>query len=298
MKSRLHKFREFSLRWIMISLGVFIGALSVLVFMAPFDIAPGGVTGVAVILAHLVDTPIGLVVLLLNIPIQYLGYRLLPGGWRVVAWTLYVVVTFSTLLDLMGPYLPPEGLTDNVLLNALFGGITGGIAGGLIYRSGGTFGGTSTLALILQRRTGTPMSTTFLYTDMLIIGMAGLVFGWEAALYAVVALFISGLATDYVMEGPSIIRTAVIITDHPQEVAEAVLSTLHRGVTGWEARGMYTGQQRWMLYVTVSRSQMRELRQLVMQTDPTAFMVIGQGHAAYGEGFRGSRKRWKTPEPE
>ena len=130
------------------------------------------------------------------------------------------------------------------------------------------------------------MSTTFLYTDTVVIGVAGLVFGWEAALYAVVALFVSGLATDYTLEGPSVIRTAVIITDHPQQVADAIFRGLHRGVTSWPVTGMYTQQPHSILYVVVSRSEMRALRQVVSEADPESFIVIGQGHSAFGEGFK------------
>lgn len=195
-------------------------------------------------------------------------------------------MVYSVSLDVLNQLIDFQALSQDVLLNALFGGVTGGIAGGLVFRTGGSFGGTSTLALILQRRTGTPMSTTFLYTDAAVIGLAGLVYGWEPALYAVVSLFVGGVAVDYMLEGPSVVRTAVIITDNPEDLSTAIMQRLDRGVTGWEATGMYTGRQRWMLYVSIGRSQVSDLRQLVMETDPAAFVVIGQGHTAYGEGFR------------
>lgn len=279
------QWRALSIRIILLTLSAFIGALSVILFMAPFNIAPGGVSGIAVILNKLINTPIGLMIIVLNIPIQYLGYRMLPGGWQWVFWTVFVVLIYSAVLDWLTPFFPSDGLSDNVLLNALFGGITGGISSGLAYRAGGTFGGTSTLALILQKRFGLPMSTTYLYTDMLVMGVAGLVFGWEAALYAIVALFVSGLATDYVLEGPSIIRIALIVTDQPEAVSSAVMSRLGRGVTSWAGVGMYTHTERAILYVTISRAQVGELRKIVQQIDAEAFIVIGQGHTAYGRGF-------------
>jgi uncharacterized membrane-anchored protein YitT (DUF2179 family) len=185
--------------------------------------------------------------------------------------------------------LPVTGVgavSSDRLLNALFGGIVGGIASGLVYRSGATYGGTSTIARIIQNRTGTPMSSTLLYTETALIALAGLVFGWEAALYAVMAMVVYGLATDYVLEGPSVIRTAMIVTGYPREISDLVIRDLNRTVTSWEARGMYTGQERCVLYVTVSRSEANRLRELVFSVDPHAFLVIGQGHAAYGEGFR------------
>lgn len=273
-------------RYLILTIGAFIGAFSVTLFLAPFEIAPTGVSGLAVILNKLISTPIGLMTFLMNIPIQFLALRMLPDGLGVVLRTVFVIAVYSTAIDLLTPLTAQLSLSDDRLLNSIFGGVTAGIAAGIIYRVGSTFGGTSTLALILQRRTGTPMSTTYLYTDTLVIVIAGFVFGLEGALYATIVLFISGLATDYVMEGPSIIRTAVVITDQPQEVADAIIQRLGRGVTAWQGQGMYTGQMRWVLYVTVARSQVPDLRRIIMQVDSSAFLVIGQGHAAYGHGFK------------
>jgi uncharacterized membrane-anchored protein YitT (DUF2179 family) len=275
--------------YIALTIGAMIGAASVMLFLAPFDIAPSGVSGIAVLLNHTVKTPIGIMVLLLNIPIQILGFLMLPGGWRTVVRTIFTVAVFSIGLEYFGTFFPPEGISDEPLLSALFGGVVGGIGSGIVIRAGGTFGGTSTLALIIQRRTGMPLSSIYLYTDTLVIGAAGLVFGWEAALFAAVALFIDGTAANYVLEGPSVIRTAVIITNKPQEVSQLVLHQLGRGVTGWEAQGMYTGQTRHILYITIARSQVQDLRRLIASADTEAFVVIGQGHTAYGEGFHRAR---------
>ncbi|MFO7323928.1 MAG: YitT family protein [Chloroflexota bacterium] len=274
--------------FILLTLGAFISAVAVIVFEAPFRIAPSGISGVAVILNHLIGTPLGLVVLLGNIPIQILAFRML-GGWRAVAATVYATVAYSLMLDLLTPVFPPSGISNDVLLNAIFGGIIGGIGGGLIYRAGGTLGGTSTLSRILLQRFGIPLSAGALYTDTLVIAAAGLTFGLELALYAMITLYIGAAVSDYVLEGPSVIRTGVIITNRPAEVADALLHRLGRGVTAWEGKGMFTGQARTVLYVTVSRPEVNQLQRLVMQTDPDAFLVIGQGHSAFGEGFRETR---------
>lgn len=272
-------------RFAFITIGTLVGAASVIIFMAPFDIAPGGITGVGIILNVLIGAPIGAVVFIGNIPIQYLAYRML-GGWRTVAWTLYVVTLYSFAIDFMTPLFPTGGISEDVLLNALFGGIIGGVGAGLIYRGGGTFGGTSTVARILQEKYGTPLSSTYLYANMGIVVLAGITLGWEGALYATVVLVMEGAASDYVMEGPSVIRTATIITDHPEAVSTAVLYQMRRGVTGWEATGMFTGQKRHILFVSFGRSQVNTLREIVLDADPAAFIVIGHGHVAYGQGFR------------
>ncbi len=272
-------------RLILLTVGALIAAISVIIFYVPAEVAPAGISGIAVILNALLGTPIGLVILLGNIPIQLLAYRML-GGWRVVARTVYFLAIYSLAIDLLTPYFPTDGVTGDHLLNAIFGGIIGGIAGGLIYRAGGTLGGTSTIARMLQNKLGTSLNNTYLYTDTGVVLLAGLVFGWEGALYAIVAIFADGAVADYVLEGPSTIRTATIITDNPAEVAEAVINHLRRGVTGWDGRGMYTGRERTVLFVTVMRPEVNELRRLVFAIDPKAFIVVGQGHTAYGEGFR------------
>ncbi|MFN8371719.1 MAG: YitT family protein [Anaerolineae bacterium] len=277
--------RSLSVKFLLLTIAAIIDAIGVIVFMVPADVAPGGVSGIGVILNHLFGTPIGLIILLGNIPIQILAYRML-GGWKVIAGTVYVLIVYSFLIDFLTPFFPAAGVSDNPLLNALFGGILTGIGTGLVYLAGATFGGTSTLGRIIQIRFGTPMSTTSLYTDTLVIALAGLAFNsWEAALYALVALFISGVATDYVLEGPSIIRTALIITDRPREVSDAILHQLGRGVTAWNGTGMFTDQQHTVLFITIARPQVGTLRQLILQVDPAAFIVIGQGQTAYGQGF-------------
>ena len=273
-------------RYILLTIAALITALAVIIFLAPFNIAPAGVSGIAVILNNRDPRlPIGLMIIIGNIPIQMLGYRFL-GGWRVVVRTIYFVVVNALMIDTLTPILNHVTVGSDILLNAVFGGILGGIGGGLVYRAGGTQGGTSTLGRILQRQMGIPISTSALYTDTGIVLLAGLVFGWEGALYAIVALFVGGATSDYVLEGPSVIRTATIITDKPQEIAAVVLDEMRRGVTAWPGKGMFTDQDHTVLFITISRPQVNELQRLIHRVDPDAFVVIGQGHIAYGEGFR------------
>src|SRR5262249_9614702 len=136
--------RETLSRLVLLTIGSLLYSLSVRLFYVPADIAPSGVSGIAVILNHLIGTPIGIMILIGNIPIQLLAYRTL-GGWQIVARTVFVLLLYSLTVDLFAAYLPATGITDDKLLNTLYGGIVGGIAGGLIYRAGGTLGGTSTL---------------------------------------------------------------------------------------------------------------------------------------------------------
>ncbi|MCU0499033.1 MAG: YitT family protein [Anaerolineae bacterium] len=276
--------RAFLGQWIQWTLGAIIGALGVVIFLAPFDIAPAGVSGVAVILNIKIGTPIGLMVMLGNIPIQYWAYR--RFGWRSVFATVYILVLFSLTIDLLPQFFVFEPVSSDVLLNALFGGIVGGLGSGLAYRAGATFGGTSTLARIFQDMLGLPLSSTYLYANLATVALAGVILGWEGALYAIVVIAAEGAISDYILEGPSVIRTCVIITEHPRQVADGILYGLGRGVSSWQVTGMFTGQNRTLLYVTVARFQVDEVRRIVIARDPNAFIVIGQGHVAYGEGFR------------
>lgn len=272
-------------RSLLLLVAIILGAISVQLFMVPVDIAPTGVTGIAVLLKELIGTPIGFMTLVLNVPILLLGYRYL-GGMQTVIMTTIAAVGYGLALDIIGPLLPPDGLTDERLLNAIFAGITLGISTGLVMRAGGTYGGTSTIATIVRRRTGIPMSTTFLYTDMSVVLLAGLVFDWESALFAVVTLFISGVALDYVLEGPAVIRVVFIVTTSPREVSDVLMYHLQRGVTALEGKGMYSDTGRTMLFVTIARTEVGLLRDLVATVDEQAFVVVGQGHTAYGSGFK------------
>jgi uncharacterized membrane-anchored protein YitT (DUF2179 family) len=121
-----------------------------------------------------------------------------------------------------------------------------------------------------------------MFTDGAVVLLAALLFGWEIGLYSLITLFIWGVVVDYVLEGPSVVRTAFIITDKPEQVSQAVLERLRLGVTSWPAQGMFTEDRHTFLFCTVSRSDVNTLRKTIMSEDPGAFVVIGQGHQAIG----------------
>ena len=253
-------------------------------FLIPSQIAPGGVSGAAIIINDLTGWPVGLTMLALNVPLVILGFRHL-GRFRFLGRTLYAVLLYNLGADLAAGWFPSGGLSDDLLLNALFGGVVGGIGMGLVYRGGGTTAGTGVLGRVLQMKTGVPVSQLYLLTDSGVILAAGLIFGWEKALYALITLFVWGLAADYVLEGPSVVRIAFIVTDVPKTVAGAVFSELGLGVTAWPAEGMFTEAQHSVLFCTVSRPHEHRLRKVVADADPNAFFVVGHGHQASGGRF-------------
>ncbi|MEO0562078.1 MAG: YitT family protein [Chloroflexota bacterium] len=213
--------RYILLRIPMIYIASLISALAITLFLVPAQLAPGGISGVGILLDALTGFPIALTVLIGNIVLLSVGYRQL-GGWNTVIITAVFVVMYSLNIELTLSFVPPEGISDDRLLNALYGGIVGGISGGIIYRMGGTLGGTSVISRILQTRFGIPTSTAYLYVDSVIILSAGYIFGWEASLFSLVVLVVNGFVADYVLEGPSNIRIVTIITDSPVAVSNAV----------------------------------------------------------------------------
>jgi uncharacterized membrane-anchored protein YitT (DUF2179 family) len=261
--------------------GALILAVNVDLFLVPQNIAPGGVSGAAIILNHYTGWPIGISMLVMNLPLLAIGFRYL-GRFRFLSRTVVVVLIYNLGVDLLAGWLPTGGITDDLLLNSLYGGLLGGAATGLVYRASGTIGGTGILSRIVQKRTGVPISQVYLLIDGGIILLAGLTFGWERALYALITLFVWGVAADFILEGPSVVRMAFIVTDAPDPVAQALLSRLGLGVTAWSARGKFSEATHTVLFCTVSRPEVDALRSLVAEIDPDSFVVIGHGHQASG----------------
>ncbi len=267
-----------------IALGALLQALALRLFQEPANLATGGISGLSQIINHYTGWPIGLMIFLGNLPVFVLGWRFL-GGKRFVLRTAFAIITMSFFTDALVPFLK-AGLTHDPVLNALFGAVISGVGYGLVYRGQGTSGGSDVLARIMNHRWGISLTQSYLATDSLIMFLAGLAFSWENALYALVMLYITGLAAEAVNEGANVLRTIMVITSQPQRVSDIILHEMQRGVTQIDARGAYTGEGRTVLYCVVSRDEVSRIKALVRDVDPRAFMVIGQAHEALGEGFR------------
>ncbi len=287
--SLLHQRRHFSWKifrdYLFIALGALLQALAIRLFLVPAGLVNGGISGLAQIINHFTGLPIGLMILIGNLPLFVIGWRFL-GGRRFTLRTAFAVVTISVFTDLLVFILPKDGLTSDLVLNTLYGGVASGIGYGLVYRGQGTSGGSDILARILNNWKGISISQSYLLTDSLIMFMGGLVYSWENALYAIVMLYISGVAAEVALEGANVVRTALIITTEPEAVTQQVLENMERGVTVLSGRGAYTGSDRPVLYCVITRSEVTQLKALVNEIDPRAFIVIGQAHEALGEGFR------------
>jgi uncharacterized membrane-anchored protein YitT (DUF2179 family) len=281
MKISWKNLRDYGL----ILLGSLLQALSLRLFLVPGLLVSGGVSGAAQIINFYTAFPIGLMVLIGNAPLFILGWRHL-GGKRFALRTAFAVVSFSLLTDGLVFFLPVNGLTNDLVLNAIYGGVTLGIGLGLVYRGQGTSGGSDILGRILNRRFGISISQAYLITDTLVVLAGGLAFDWTHALYGLVVIYVSGLAAEMVSEGSGVFRSAMIISTLPDKVANHILHEMERGVTVLPGTGGYTGVDRPVLYCVVTRSEVNQLKALVSEVDPGAFMVIGIVHEALGEGFR------------
>jgi uncharacterized membrane-anchored protein YitT (DUF2179 family) len=273
--------------YFLLTIGSAILAVNFDLFLAPFNIAPGGTSGAAIIVHEFTGWPKGLTMLILTLPMLVIGFFYL-GRFRFLVRALYVTLVYSLGVDGLVMVLPPAGVTHDLLLNALYGGIVGGIGIGLIYRGGTSPAGTSVISRVIQMKTGIPNSQVYIIIDGGVILIAGLVFGWEMALYAFVTLFTWGLVADYVLEGPSVVRTVFIVTDSPEEVSQVLMDRLGVGVTAWAGKGMFSKTEHTTLFSTVNRSDVNLLKAIVNNADPKAFVVIAQGHQTKGGMLRKS----------
>ena len=271
--------------YLLICLGSLLQALALCLFLAPSQLVVGGISGLAQIINHYTGFPIGFMTLLGNIPLFIIGWNRL-GGSRFAVRTAFAVLSFSVFTDLLIFFLPKNGLTPDLILNALYGGVISGIGYGIVYRGKGTSGGTDILARILNHWRGISLSQSYLMTDAIVILIAGFTFSWQKALYALVMLYVSGLAAEGATEGSNIVRTIMVVTDQPEKISELILNKMERGVTTMPVRGAYTGASRTLLYCVVSRSEVPQIKSLIHEIDRDAFIVVGHAHEAIGEGFK------------
>ena len=270
--------------YILILLGAILQAGSLRVFLLPAKLASGGVSGLSQIINSFTGWPIGVMVFVGNIPLLILGWRFL-GGQRFAGRTAFAILSFSILVDIPLPFLPQGGITGDIVLNSLYGGVVSGIGFGLVYRGRGTSGGSDILARILSSWRGIPVSQSYLMTDAVVIFLAGISFSWENALYALVMLYVSGIAAESISQGSNVHRTGLIITAIPDQITEEIFKRLRRGVTIMNARGGYSGEEKSILLCVVTRAEIPHLKDLTKEIDPKAFLIIGQAHEVRGEGF-------------
>jgi uncharacterized membrane-anchored protein YitT (DUF2179 family) len=221
--------------------------------------------------------------LLFNVPLLLAGLLWL-GGLRFLARTLYAVLIFSFALDNLGPYVSP--VTNDPLLYTLYGGLMYGVGIGLIFRAYGTSGGADIIVQLLNRYRGVPVSQALVGFDILVLALAGIFFGPDKALYALIVSFASSRAVEVVQEGFTTTRLVWIMSNDPEVLARRIIHDLHRGVTFLNGTGAYTGANYRVIMAAVRQQQLNLLIDLIREIDPQAFVIIGDARQVLGFGFK------------
>lgn len=271
--------------YVLLTIGAGLIAVGIDLFLVPNKIVAGGVTGIATILHLTIGTPVGLVVLVLNIPLFVVGMRW-GGGLRFATRTVYATIMMSVLTDMFAPLVATIPPIAQPILFTLYGGLLDGIGMGLVFRAQGTTGGTDIVARIVQRYRGLPLGQTILVVNGTVLFVAALIFGLEPVLYALIVTFVASRVVDVVQGESAYGRSAIIISTQADAIRSAIIADLQRGVTMLTGRGGYTEAGVDVLYCVVSRGEVTGLKRLVNAIDPKAFVVISEASEVLGEGFR------------
>lgn len=275
--------KEAVVSYLLITLGSLVYALGQLYFIKPLHIPMGGVSGLALVANFLWSLPIGVVTIVLNIPLLFLGWKNM--GKEFFTKTAFAILVSSVFTDLLEPLLP--AFDGEMLIAALYGGIVMGVGYGLIFRAGGTTGGVDIIAKWINRQKDIPIGTTNLIANAVVIVGSALIYGnLDSALYAMVTSYLTSMVIDKMVYGMDAQKSAMIITSKPKEVAGAVMEELHRGCTGMDATGMYTGDQRTVLICAVRRHETGTLKKLILEKDENAFMMISNISEVFGHNFK------------
>ena len=271
------------LQYLVMLLGVLVYAVGLLVFVEPMHIPMGGVAGVTLVLNYLWALPIGILNLLFNIPLLALGYKTM--GREFFIKTVFVVAVSSVLLDALVPFIP--AYSGEIMLAALYGGIVMGVGFGLVFRAGGTTGGTDIVAKYVNKKRDIQVGTINFSINAVVIALSALIYkNLDSALYAIITSYLSGAVVDKMIYGLDVQRSAMIVTSKPEEVSRAIMTTLKHGVTAMPAKGMYTGEDRTVLLCAVRRHEAGLLKQVLRTSDEGAFMLLSSVGEVFGKSFK------------
>ena len=266
-----------------IVLGSIILAFSLVGFTVPNKIATGGLNGIATILFYSINMPLSITIfvgnlILVTAQVAIIGKR---SAWK----TLMSVFLTSVFIAIFSNYLHLPPLTDDSILACLYGGILSGIGVGITFRGGGTTGGMDIVSQILHRKFHFPIGDTILVSNCFVTTAAGYVFGPELALYGLITVLFTGKVIDAVLEGMSVYRNVLIISQHSDEISWSIIEDLHRGVTSLDGAGVYSAKKINILMTAVRRGELPMLRRIIHTYDPAAFIIIGDARQVIGRGF-------------
>jgi uncharacterized membrane-anchored protein YitT (DUF2179 family) len=274
-----------------IMLGTAIYAFGLQYFVISNELMEGGITGISLLLNYVLDIPPSLSTLILNIPLFYIGWKFF--GKSSMLYTIFGVISLSLFLWVVEfminqHWIIPFKTSQDYFLATLYAGVTLGTGLGLVFRFGGTTGGSDIVARVGNKLRGWSVGQVILFIDVLVIGTSLLYIPKEKVLYSLVAVFISSRMIDYITEGAYAAKAFTIITDQASKLAQTIAKELDRGVTLLPAKGAYSGKEKEIVYCVVYRHETKRLRDLIKTIDPAAFIIIGDVHDVVGEGFKTS----------
>ena len=269
---------------LLITLAALIYALSYVWCFDPNGIAFGGITGLAQIVNRLFPAaPVGVTVIVLNIPLFILGWKLIGG--KLLVSSLYAMFISSVFIDLLTPLYDWQPMEP--LLACIFGGLLMGASLGVVFLQGATTGGTDLAARLLKLK----FKWLLMGVDLAVIVLVALFFrNLNTALYGLVALYISTLAMDGILYGLDNAKVAYIISDHNDEISSAIVQDLDRGVTILHGQGAYTGAEKQVLMCAFKQREIAAIKAAVKDIDPDAFLIVCNAHEVLGDGFREYKK--------
>lgn len=268
MTKKNHFLREVN-RYFFLFVGSMLAAVGLEIFLIPNRIIDGGIVGISIISSYLSQLPLSVFIIALNIPFLFLGYKHI--GKTFVFSSLFSILSLSVWVSIFHPI---PGLTSDILLAAVFGGIVLGIGVGIIIRYGGSLDGTEMVAIIINKRTAFSVGEMVMFFNIFILSSAGLVFGWDRAMYSLIAYFIAFKVIDITIEGLDEAKAAYIISDKNDEIAEAITARLGRGVTFLEGKGGFSKEPKSILYSVVTRLEVSKLKSIIYDKDENAFVTI------------------------
>ncbi|WP_409346631.1 YitT family protein [Paenibacillus sp. MBLB4367] len=272
-----------------IIVGTAIYAFGLHYFVISNELMEGGVTGVALLLNYSLDLPPSYTTLLLNVPLFLIGWKALGKG--PMAYSIFGTVSVSFFLWVMEimihrGWIQPFTTQQDYFLATLYAGVTLGTGLGIVFRYGGTTGGSDIIARLANKWKGWSMGQVILALDAIIIGVSILYIPREKILYTMVAVFIASKMIDFITEGAYAAKAFTVVSDRSGEIAKLITKEMDRGVTLLQAKGAYSQSSKEVIYCVVARSELRQLQTLIKSVDPRAFIIISDVHDVLGEGFK------------
>jgi len=269
---------------IFILIGTAIMAFGLVNFNMQNKLAEGGFTGITLLLFFLFKWDPSYTNLILNIPLFFIGWRLL--GRNTFFYTIIGTVGVSVFLWIFQRFSIEMPLQNDLTLAALFAGVFAGVGLGIIFRFGGTTGGVDIIARLVQKYSGRPMGNTMFIFDTCVILLSLFTYlGYKKAMYTLIAVFVAARVIDFIQEGAYSARGAMIISEKNEEIAQKIMDELGRGVTALKGYGFYTKSEREVLYCVVAKNELNRLKNTITSVDPIAFVSISVVHDVHGEGF-------------